>query len=69
LFDVFSHMGQAVVAGPNAAHRLETLVVGEIATLSPGQMRYTLMLNEEGHILAAIMQRFDGCVAYPSAQA
>jgi aminomethyltransferase len=50
LFDV-SHMGQAVVAGPNAARRLETLVAGEIATLSPGQMRYTLLLNAEGHVL------------------
>jgi glycine cleavage system T protein (aminomethyltransferase) len=44
-------MGQAVVAGPNAARRLETLVAGEIATLSPGQMRYTLLLNAEGHVL------------------
>jgi aminomethyltransferase len=50
LFDV-SHMGQALVSGPNAARRLETLIVGEIATLSPGQMRYTLLLNAEGHIL------------------
>ncbi len=50
LFDV-SHMGQAVLSGPNALLRLETLVPGEIAALAPGQMRYTLLLNEDGHIL------------------
>jgi aminomethyltransferase len=50
LFDV-SHMGQAVLSGPNAAKRLETLVPGEIASLAPGQMRYTLLLNADGHIL------------------
>src|SRR5262249_18289664 len=50
LFDV-SHMGQAVLSGPNAARRLETLVPSEIASLAPGQMRYTLLLNADGHIL------------------
>lgn len=49
LFDV-SHMGQAVLSGPNAARRLETLVPGEIAMLEPGQMRYTLLLDADGHI-------------------
>lgn len=50
LFDV-SHMGQAVLAGPDAARRLETLVPGDIASLAPGSMRYTLLLNAGGHIL------------------
>jgi aminomethyltransferase len=50
LFDV-SHMGQAVLAGPDAARRLETLVPGDIAALAPGCMRYTLLLNADGHIL------------------
>src|ERR1700758_1811779 len=50
LFDV-SHMGQAVLAGRNAARRLETLVPGDIAALAPGRMRYTLLLNTDGHIL------------------
>jgi aminomethyltransferase len=50
LFDV-SHMGQAVLSGPNAARRLESLVPGEIAALAPGQMRYTLLLDADGHIL------------------
>jgi aminomethyltransferase len=50
LFDV-SHMGQAVLAGPNAARRLETLVPGDIAALAPFRMRYTLLLNADGRIL------------------
>jgi aminomethyltransferase len=50
LFDV-SHMGQAVLAGPDAARRLETLVPGDIMALVPGGTRYTLLLNADGHIL------------------
>ena len=48
LFDV-SHMGQAwLAAEPDAAVALETLVPGDIAGLAPGEMRYTLLLNDEG---------------------
>jgi aminomethyltransferase len=54
LFDV-SHMGQAILSGPNAAYRLEALVPGDIAALAPGRMRYTLLLNEDGHILDDLM--------------
>jgi aminomethyltransferase len=54
LFDV-SHMGQAILSGPNATRRLETLVPGEMATLAAGQMRYTLLLNADGHILDDLM--------------
>jgi aminomethyltransferase len=54
LFDV-SHMGQAVLSGPNAARRLETLVPGDIAGLAPGRMRYTLLLNADGRILDDMM--------------
>jgi aminomethyltransferase len=54
LFDV-SHMGQAILAGPNAARRLETLVPGDIASLAPGRMRYTLLLKADGHILDDLM--------------
>src|SRR3984893_9223751 len=50
LFDV-SHMGQAILAGSQATHRLETLVPGEIAALAPGRMRYTQLLDADGHIL------------------
>jgi len=54
LFDV-SHMGQAILAGSQATYRLETLVPGEIAALAPGQMRYTQLLDADGHILDDLM--------------
>jgi aminomethyltransferase len=50
LFDV-SHMGQALLEGPGAAARLETLVPGDIQGLAPGRMRYTQFLDQNGHIL------------------
>ncbi len=54
LFDV-SHMGQALLAGPQAARRLERLVPGDIEALAPGQMRYTQLLDADGHILDDLM--------------
>jgi aminomethyltransferase len=54
LFDV-SHMGQAILEGPSAARALETLVPGDIATLAPGRMRYTQLLDDAGHILDDLM--------------
>ncbi|SFK04985.1 glycine cleavage system aminomethyltransferase GcvT [Methylocapsa palsarum] len=50
LFDV-SHMGQALLEGPAASARLETLVPGDIEGLAPGRMRYTQFLDQDGHIL------------------
>lgn len=53
LFDV-SHMGQATLIGPDhetVALALEALVPSDICSLQPGQMRYTVFLNEEGGIL------------------
>src|SRR5213083_1165843 len=58
LFDV-SHMGPSFVvlegapATPEAGHEavaalLEPLVVGDIRGLKPGQLRYNLLLNDEG---------------------
>lgn len=52
LFDV-SHMGQVVITGPDhetTARALETLMPGDLAGLKPGEMRYTLLLNDEGGI-------------------
>jgi len=54
LFDV-SHMGQLMVAGENAAAELEKLLPGAIASLKPGRVRYSLLLNEEGGILDDLM--------------
>src|SRR5690606_38641699 len=58
LFDV-SHMGPSFVvlegtpASPEAGHAevaalIEPLITGDIAALKPGQLRYTLLLNDEG---------------------
>lgn len=54
LFDV-SHMGQAILEGPNAAARLETLVPGDIVGLAPGRTRYTQFLAADGGILDDLM--------------
>ena len=54
LFDV-SHMGQLVISGEGAAQALEALVPGDIATLKPGRVRYTLLLDERGGVLDDLM--------------
>ncbi|MFL5114574.1 MAG: glycine cleavage system aminomethyltransferase GcvT [Microvirga sp.] len=57
LFDV-SHMGQAVLVGPDhptTARALETLVPADILYLPPGRQRYALLLNEQGGIRDDLM--------------
>jgi len=54
LFDV-SHMGQVRITGDDAAAALESLVVGDLTSLKPGEMRYTLFTNEAGGILDDLM--------------
>jgi aminomethyltransferase len=54
LFDV-SHMGQAILRGPDVAAAFETLVPGAIQELKPGQIRYTLLLNDQGGIRDDLM--------------
>ncbi|MDO8289976.1 MAG: glycine cleavage system aminomethyltransferase GcvT [Parvibaculum sp.] len=57
LFDV-SHMGQAFLVGPDHAtvsRALEALVPGDIAGLTPGAIRYTLLLNDKGGIRDDLM--------------
>ncbi|MGC8477863.1 MAG: glycine cleavage system aminomethyltransferase GcvT [Acetobacteraceae bacterium] len=54
LFDV-SHMGQAILAGADAAAALERLVPGDIAGLAPGRQRYTLLTNAAGGIIDDLM--------------
>ncbi|WP_421952544.1 glycine cleavage system aminomethyltransferase GcvT [Pelagibacterium sp.] len=52
LFDV-SHMGQVVITGPDhnsTIAALETLTPADLASLEPGQMRYTVLLNDKGGI-------------------
>lgn len=50
IFDV-SHMGQALVTGPDAAGLLNRLLVSDIAQVGEGRACYTLMLNPSGGIL------------------
>jgi aminomethyltransferase len=57
LFDV-SHMGQALLIGPDhatTAAALETLVPADILNLKPGQQRYTQLLNDSGGIIDDLM--------------
>lgn len=57
LFDV-SHMGQAVLEGPDhetTARALETLVAADLVGLERGAMRYTQLLNAEGGIVDDLM--------------
>ncbi|WP_181705894.1 glycine cleavage system aminomethyltransferase GcvT [Chthonobacter rhizosphaerae] len=57
LFDV-SHMGQAILAGPDhatTAAALEALVPADILGLKPGAQRYTQLLDAHGGILDDLM--------------
>ncbi len=59
LFDV-SHMGQLALKGPEgdpglAARELEKLLPGQITSLKPGKMRYSLLLTEAGGIIDDLM--------------
>lgn len=57
LFDV-SHMGQALLVGPDhetTAAALEALTPGDFKSLAPGEIGYTVLLNEEGGILDDLM--------------
>ncbi|WP_417580076.1 glycine cleavage system aminomethyltransferase GcvT [Pelagibacterium sp.] len=52
LFDV-SHMGQVVITGPDHATTiaaLEAITPADLVSLQPGQMRYTVLLNDQGGI-------------------
>ncbi len=57
LFDV-SHMGQAVIVGgdhTSVAQAIERLVPADIASLEPGQMRYSQLTNAGGGIIDDLM--------------
>ena len=57
LFDV-SHMGQALLVGPDhetTAAALEALVPADIVNLKPGRQRYTQLLNDDGGIIDDLM--------------
>ena len=54
LFDV-SHMGQLTLSGEGVAAALEALLPIDLATLKPGNVRYSLLLDDNGGILDDLM--------------
>ena len=50
MFDV-SHMGQLLIKGSGRVDFLESLIVGDIASLKPGEGRLSVFTTEEGGIL------------------
>src|SRR6202035_1884440 len=50
LFDL-SHMGEIVVAGPEAGAALDFALTGHLFVLRPGRARYTMICAEDGGVL------------------
>lgn len=50
LFDV-SHMGEVIIEGPRAEETVNTIVSNDIRGMEDGQIRYTLMCNDNGGII------------------
>jgi aminomethyltransferase len=50
LFDI-SHMGEVLVAGPNAEAVLNRLFTNDVRKIAVGQAQYTLMCNERGGVI------------------
>jgi len=49
LFDI-SHMGRLEFRGPDAVPFLDRLLTNHVAALEPGQIRYSLVCNEQGGV-------------------
>ncbi len=54
LFDI-SHMGRLEFQGPDAVRFLDHLLTNEVATLKPGQVRYSLLCRDDGGILDDVL--------------
>ena len=54
LFDI-SHMGRLSFEGPDALAWLEKVTTNHVAKLAPGQIQYSLILNEAGGILDDVL--------------
>ncbi len=50
LFDV-SHMGEIEIKGQNALNFCQKMTTNNVATLKPGKVQYSLLLNEQGGII------------------
>ena len=54
VFDI-SHMGRLNFTGPGAVAFLDRLLTNSVATLKPGQIRYSLIVNESGGVLDDVL--------------
>lgn len=60
LFDI-SHMGRLRFTGPDACRFLDYVLTNDVARLQPGQVRYSLVCNEQGGVLDDVLvYRLDG---------
>jgi len=50
LFDV-SHMGEFIIAGPDALELLQRVTINDASKVEVGQAQYSAMVNEEGFVL------------------
>src|SRR5437868_3457141 len=54
VFDI-SHMGRLELFGPDAATFLDALVTRRVTDMKPGQVRYSLVCDQEGGILDDVL--------------
>ena len=54
LFDI-SHMGEVLVAGPNAEAVLNRLLTNDVRKVEVGEAQYSLMCNERGGVIDDLM--------------
>ena len=59
VFDI-SHMGKFILRGANLRSQLEALVPSSLADLTPGQGRYTVLLNNNGGIVDDLIVYYSG---------
>ncbi|MGF1582316.1 MAG: glycine cleavage system aminomethyltransferase GcvT [Gemmataceae bacterium] len=54
LFDI-SHMGRLLFQGPDAGDFLQHIFTNDVESMSPGQVRYGLICNQEGGVLDDVL--------------
>ncbi len=54
LFDI-SHMGRLLFQGPDAGDFLQHIFTNDVDSMSPGQVRYGLLCNEQGGVLDDVL--------------
>jgi aminomethyltransferase len=60
LFDI-AHMGRLRVTGTDSVKLLDHLLTNDVASLKPGQVRYSLICNDAGGVLDDVLvTRFEG---------